>query len=158
MAGTDEKWTIDKLDNKNWITWKFRMRHLLLAIPSWGEKASEVIRSEVIMKALPLSGPMPRGKNINELWRVLNVVSPDIFDGSVPNSSNEWLQERYAEPNQRRNRTLTQNQRLGAFTAATKSTKRHKWLIHSGESSHNNNVQKGHVEKCEEYENLRKSA
>ncbi len=36
MAGTDEKWTIDKLDNKNWITWKFQMRHLLLAKGLWG--------------------------------------------------------------------------------------------------------------------------
>ncbi len=25
MAGTDEKWTIEKLDSKNWITWKFQM-------------------------------------------------------------------------------------------------------------------------------------
>ena len=33
MAGTamDEKWSIDKLDSSNWITWKFQMRHLLLA-------------------------------------------------------------------------------------------------------------------------------
>ena len=38
MAGTsvDEKWTIDKLDSSNWTTWKFQMRHLLLAKGLWG--------------------------------------------------------------------------------------------------------------------------
>ena len=38
MAGTsvDEKWTIDKLDSSNWTTWKFQMRHLLLAKGFWG--------------------------------------------------------------------------------------------------------------------------
>ena len=37
MAGTsvDEKWTIDKLDSSNWTTWKFQMRHLLLAKGLW---------------------------------------------------------------------------------------------------------------------------
>ena len=38
MAGTtvDERWSIDKLDGSNWITWKFQMRHLLLAKGLWG--------------------------------------------------------------------------------------------------------------------------
>ena len=37
MAGsTDEKWTVDKLDGSNWTTWKFQMRHLLLAKGFWG--------------------------------------------------------------------------------------------------------------------------
>ena len=31
----DEKWSIDKLDNFNRITWKFQMRHLLLAKGLW---------------------------------------------------------------------------------------------------------------------------
>ena len=26
---TDEKWSIDRLDGTNWMTWKFQMRHLL---------------------------------------------------------------------------------------------------------------------------------
>ena len=37
MAGTvDEKWTIDKLDSTNWTTWKFQIKHLLLAKGLWG--------------------------------------------------------------------------------------------------------------------------
>ena len=35
-AGADEKWTIDKLDGTNWTTWKFQMKHLLLAKELWG--------------------------------------------------------------------------------------------------------------------------
>ena len=40
----DEKWTIDKLDASNWMTWKFQMRHLLLAKGLWGHvDGSEVL-------------------------------------------------------------------------------------------------------------------
>lgn len=35
-AGAEEKWTIDKLDGTNWTTWKFQMKHLLLAKELWG--------------------------------------------------------------------------------------------------------------------------
>ncbi|CAB4036919.1 Hypothetical predicted protein, partial [Paramuricea clavata] len=30
------KWSIDKLDGSNWSTWKFQMKHLLLAKGLWG--------------------------------------------------------------------------------------------------------------------------
>ena len=30
-----EKWSIDKLDDSNWSTWKFQMRHLLLGKELW---------------------------------------------------------------------------------------------------------------------------
>ena len=37
MAVTsDDKWVIDKLDGSNWTTWKFQMKHLLLAKGLWG--------------------------------------------------------------------------------------------------------------------------
>ena len=32
----NEKWTVDKLDDSNWMTWKFQMHHLLLAKGLWG--------------------------------------------------------------------------------------------------------------------------
>ena len=35
-TSTDDKWVIDKLDGKNWSTWKFQMKHLLLAKGLWG--------------------------------------------------------------------------------------------------------------------------
>ena len=32
----EDKWTIDKLDgSQNWITWKFQLKHLLLAKGLW---------------------------------------------------------------------------------------------------------------------------
>ena len=31
----EDKWTIDKLDGANWITWKFQLKHLLLAKGLW---------------------------------------------------------------------------------------------------------------------------
>ena len=31
----EDKWTIDKLDNLNRITWKFQMRHVLMAKGLW---------------------------------------------------------------------------------------------------------------------------
>lgn len=36
MAGFDEKWSVEKLDGSNWTTWKFQMKHLLLAKGLWG--------------------------------------------------------------------------------------------------------------------------
>ena len=35
MAGLDEKWSAEKLDGSNWTTWKFQMKHLLLAKGLW---------------------------------------------------------------------------------------------------------------------------
>ena len=42
--GVKKKWSIDKLDDSNWSTWKFQMRHLLLAKELW----KYVDRSEVL--------------------------------------------------------------------------------------------------------------
>ena len=30
-----EKWTLEKLDGYNWITWKFQLCHLLMAKGLW---------------------------------------------------------------------------------------------------------------------------
>ena len=36
VSSADEKWTIEKLNGANWSTWKFQMKHLLLAKELWG--------------------------------------------------------------------------------------------------------------------------
>ena len=36
VSTVDEKWSIDRLDGKNWMTWKFQMGHLLLGKELWG--------------------------------------------------------------------------------------------------------------------------
>jgi len=39
----EEKWSVDRLDNTNWMTWKFQVCHLLLAKGLWGYDGSEVL-------------------------------------------------------------------------------------------------------------------
>ena len=53
MAGTvDEKWSIDRLDGSNWTTWKFQMRHLLLAKGLWGVvDGSDVLQEDANAQA-----------------------------------------------------------------------------------------------------------
>ena len=49
MAGMRdvEKWSMDKLDGSNWITWKFQMRHLLRAKRLWGYvEGTEVLAND----------------------------------------------------------------------------------------------------------------
>ena len=42
----EEKWSIEKLDGSNWNTWKFQMKHLLMAKGLWNlVDGSEVLAS-----------------------------------------------------------------------------------------------------------------
>ena len=42
----DERWSIDKLDGNNWSTWKFQLKHMLLAKGLWGLiDGSEILES-----------------------------------------------------------------------------------------------------------------
>ena len=59
-TGADEKWVIDKLDGPNWTTWKFQIKHLLLAKGLWGvvdgtevlaDDAAEGVRTEFQKKS-----------------------------------------------------------------------------------------------------------
>ena len=46
MAEVD-RWLIDKLDSSNWTTWKFQMKHFLLARGLWGVvEETEVLQDE----------------------------------------------------------------------------------------------------------------
>ena len=43
----EEKWSIEKLNDSNWNTWKFQMKHLLMAKGLWSLiDGSEVLASE----------------------------------------------------------------------------------------------------------------
>ena len=43
----EEKWSIEKLDGSNWNTWKFQMKHLLMAKGLWSlVDGSEVLASK----------------------------------------------------------------------------------------------------------------
>ena len=52
-GGSDRrKWSIDKLDGSIWMTWKFQMRHLLLAKGLWGVvDGMEVLRGDATAQA-----------------------------------------------------------------------------------------------------------
>ena len=44
---TEDKWSIDKLGTSNWSTWKFQMKHMLLAKGLWGHvDGTEVLAAE----------------------------------------------------------------------------------------------------------------
>ena len=56
----EEKWSVDKLDGFNWMTWKFQMHHLLPAKGPWGfvdgstvlaENPSAQVRAEFEQKS-----------------------------------------------------------------------------------------------------------
>ena len=50
-----EKWSIDKLNGSNWDTWKFQMKHLLLAKGLWGlVDGSEVLADDATTAAQAL--------------------------------------------------------------------------------------------------------
>ena len=51
----EEKWSIDKLDGSNWNTWKFQMKHLLMAKGIWGlVDGSEVLAHDAMPAAQAL--------------------------------------------------------------------------------------------------------
>ena len=43
----EERWSVDKLDNSNWMTWKFQMRHLLMAKGLWKYVDGSEVHAEV---------------------------------------------------------------------------------------------------------------
>lgn len=51
----EEKWSIEKLNGSNWNTWKFQMKHLLMAKELWSlVDGSEVLASEATAAAAAL--------------------------------------------------------------------------------------------------------
>ena len=48
MAGITigDKWEIEKLDGSNWPTWKFQMKHLLMAKKVWNHAEGTVEEPE----------------------------------------------------------------------------------------------------------------
>ena len=81
----EEKWSIDKLDNSNWTTWKFQMRHLLLAKGLWkyvdgseelAEGADERVRTEYRDKSQKPFSPLVMAISTAQLYLVNTCESP----------------------------------------------------------------------------------
>ena len=92
MAGssTDEKWTIEKLNGANWSTWKFQMKHLLLAKELWGmvdgtetlaEDAATTARSEFQKKSQKAFSTLVLAIGTSQLYLVTSCETPkDAWD------------------------------------------------------------------------------
>ena len=74
---TDEKWAIDKLDGTNWTTWKFQMKHLLLAKGLWevvdetevlAEDAAAAVRAEFKKKSQKAFSTIVLGISTSQLY------------------------------------------------------------------------------------------
>ena len=87
MAGssTDEKWTIEKLNGANWSTWKFQMKHLLLAKELWelvngtetlAEDAAATVRSDFEKKAQKAFSTLVLAIGTSQLYLVTSCETP----------------------------------------------------------------------------------
>ena len=86
----DEKWSIDKLDSANWITWKFQMRHLLLAKGLWtyvdgsevlAEDASEAARTAYREKSQKALSTLVMAIGTPQLYLITSCEEPtDAWD------------------------------------------------------------------------------
>ena len=84
MAGStvEEKWTIDKLDGTNWMTWKFQMRHLLLAKGLWGlVDGTETLAEDANAAARAVFSTIIMAIGTSQLYLVTTCESPkDAWD------------------------------------------------------------------------------
>lgn len=91
MAGTvDEKWSIDKLDSSNWTTWKFQMRHLLLAKGLWGlvdgteelaENANGQVRADFLRRSQKALSSIVMAVSTPQLYLITSCEQPnDAWD------------------------------------------------------------------------------
>ena len=85
MATTDEKWVIDKLDDSNWTTWKFQMKHLLLAKGVWevvdgteelAEDATAAARAEFLKKSQKAFSSIVLAIKTSQLYLVTSYEQP----------------------------------------------------------------------------------
>lgn len=87
---TNEKWTVDKLDDSNWMTWKFQMHHLLLAKELWGyvdgteklaEDASAAVKAEFSKKSQKAFSTITMATSTSQLYLVTLYDQPkDAWD------------------------------------------------------------------------------
>ena len=82
----EEKWTIDKLDGNNYATWKFQMKHLLLAKGLWehvegtaelDNNANAQARAEFTQKSQKAFSTIVLAINTNQLYLVTSCDGPN---------------------------------------------------------------------------------
>ena len=97
----EEKWSVDKLDGPNWMTWKFQMRHLLLAKGLWGfvdateelpEDASAQIREEFKKKEQRAFSTIALAVCTTQLYLITSCEKPkDAWDALCNNFERKTL-------------------------------------------------------------------
>ena len=84
-AAVEEKWSIDKLDGGNWPTWKFQMRHLLLAKGLWehvdgtatlADDAGEQVRANFRNKSQKAFSTIVLAISTSQLYLVTSCEGP----------------------------------------------------------------------------------
>ena len=74
-----DKWMIDKLDSSNWMTWKFQIKHMLLAKELWGfidraevlqEKASAQQRADYNKRSQKAFSTIVMSINSSQLYLI----------------------------------------------------------------------------------------
>ena len=90
LSSADEKWTIEKLNGANWSTWKFQMKHLLLAKELWGvvdgsetlaEGATAAVRSEFQKRSQKAFSTLALAIVTSQLYLVTSCETPkDAWD------------------------------------------------------------------------------
>ena len=86
----EEKWTFDKLNGSNWATWKFQMKHLLLAKELWSvvdgsetlaEGAEPAVRSNYEKKCQKAFSTLALAIGTSQLYLVTSCTQPkDAWD------------------------------------------------------------------------------
>ena len=77
MAEID-KWSIDKLDSLNWMTWKFQIKYLLLAKDLWGlVDGTEVLQDDVSNKRSQNAfSAMVKSVSLSQLYLITSHEEP----------------------------------------------------------------------------------
>ena len=84
MADID-KWSIEKLDSSNWMTWKFQIKHLLLAKDLWGfidgtevlqDDASAQQRADFIKRSQKAFSTMVMSVSSSQLYLITSYEEP----------------------------------------------------------------------------------
>ena len=90
VSTADEKWTIEKFNGANWSTWKFQMKHLLLAKELWGmvdgtetlaEDATAAARTEFQKRSQKAFSTLVLAIGTSQLYLVTSCETPkDAWD------------------------------------------------------------------------------
>ena len=93
-------WSIDKLDSSNWTTWKFQIKHLLLARGLWGlVKGTEQLQdferdmlvNRLLLKKQYLCTDMKEGSSVEQHIKTMKKLTDRLAAINVPISEEDQI-------------------------------------------------------------------